>query len=325
MNFAIIGCGLIGKKRASALPPGSKIVGCYDIERKTADKFAQDFNTNSYTTVSDLLHIHNLDAVIIATRHNSLSSLALESLASGLNVFVEKPGAINFLEFKRVAELARSSKLKLHVGYNHRYHPAIAKAFEIISSGKIGSIMFLRGRYGHGGRIGYEKEWRANKSESGGGELIDQGTHLLDLSIGFLGAVQLEYAAIPTYFWKMPVEDNAFIAVKNQQGSIAFLHASCTEWKNMFSLEVYGEAGKLDINGLGNSYGTETLTFHKIPPEMGPPISETWTFAEEDNSWEVELRDFIYDIEHGTNKSDNVSSSLEVLRVIGEIYQGVNK
>ena len=90
MNFAIIGCGLIGKKRASALPLGSKIVGCYDIERKTADKFAQDFNTKSYTTVSDLLHIHNLDAVIIATRHNSLSSLASESLASGLNVFVEK-------------------------------------------------------------------------------------------------------------------------------------------------------------------------------------------------------------------------------------------
>jgi predicted dehydrogenase len=196
---------------------------------------------------------------------------------------------------------------------------------EIVSSGEIGSIMFLRGRYGHGGRIGYEKEWRANKSESGGGELIDQCTHLLDLSIGFLGAVQLEYAAIPTYFWKMPVEDNAFILVKNLRGSIAFLHASCTEWKNMFSFEVYGEGGKLDINGLGNSYGTETLTLHKVPPEMGPPISETWTFTEEDKSWEVELSDFIYDIENGTNRSDNVSSSLEVLRVIGEIYQGVNK
>ena len=274
MNFAIIGCGLIGKKRASALPSGSKIVGCYDIETKTADKFAQDFNTISYATVNDLLHIDSLDSVIIATRHNSLSSLASKSLASGLNVFVEKPGAINFLEFKHVAELARRNKLKLHVGYNHRYHPAITKAFEIVSSGEIGSIMFLRGRYGHGGRIGYEKEWRADKSESGGGELIDQGTHLLDLSIGFLGAVQLEYAAIPTYFWKMPVEDNAFISVKNPQGSIAFLHASCTEWKNMFSLEVYGEGGKLDINGLGNSYGTETLTFHNMKEHLYPPHQE---------------------------------------------------
>ena len=180
--------------------------------------------------------------------------------------------------------------------------------------------MFIRGRYGHGGRIGYDKEWRADKSKSGGGELIDQGTHLLDLSIGFLGELQLEFAAIPTYFWDMLVEDNAFISAKNAHGNRAFLQASCTEWKNMFSLEIYGKTGKLDINGLGRSYGVETLTYHRMLPEMGPPVSESWTFSEPDESWALELTEFFEDIETGSRNSDNVASSLEVLKLISEIY-----
>jgi predicted dehydrogenase len=185
--------------------------------------------------------------------------------------------------------------------------------------------MFLRGRYGHGGRLGYEKEWRADKSKSGGGELIDQGTHLIDLSIGFLGELKLDYAATPNYFWDMAVEDNVFISLKNVEGNIAFLHASCTEWKNMFSLEIYGKTGKIEISGLGRSYGEETLTFHKMLPEMGPPLTETWSFPEPDDSWALEMSEFVNDLQTGTKYSDNLDSSLEVLRVIGEIYSRTNR
>ena len=321
MRFGLIGCGKIGIKRAESMPNGSSLVGCYDSNFQNAKSFASEFNVNAYENLEDLINCKEIEAVIVATTHDKLSELTKISLNASRHVFVEKPGAISYSEFKAVAKIAKEKNLRIHVGYNHRYHPAIIHAFKIVAEGSIGPIMFIRGRYGHGGRVGYEKEWRANKLKSGGGELIDQGTHLLDLAIGLLGPVSLDYSAIPTYFWDMQVEDNAFLSVKNSKGSLAFLHASCTEWKNMFSLEIYGETGKLEINGLGRSYGLETLTLHKMKPEMGPPETETWTYPESDQSWMRELKEFINDIETGSNNSDNVESSLEILRIIEEVYQ----
>ena len=228
LRAAIIGCGLIGRKRAVALPSVVQIIGCFDTVDSVAESFATEFNTKVFESVTGLLNIRELDFVVIATRHDSLSPLAIKALNAGKHVFLEKPGAINHDEFIEVCETSRKNNLRVHVGYNHRYHPAVKKAYELSNGGSIGEIMFLRGRYGHGGRLGYEKEWRADKSKSGGGELIDQGSHLIDLSIGFLGEVQLDYAATPNYFWDVPVEDNAFISLKNNAGNIAFLQASCT-------------------------------------------------------------------------------------------------
>ena len=325
MKGAVIGCGLIGKKRAFALPDYVELVGCFDEVTSVAEAFAKEFKTSNFQSLGDLLEIQELDFVIIATRHDSLHSLATAALNAGKHVFVEKPGAINYSELKKVCELAKKKNLRMHVGYNHRYHPALKKAYELLNDGSIGEVMFLRGRYGHGGRLGYEKEWRADKLKSGGGELIDQGTHLIDLSIGFLGDLKLDYAATPNYFWDMEVEDNVFMSLKNKSGNIAFLQASCTEWKNMFSMEIYGHTGKIEISGLGRSYGLETLTFYKMLPEMGPPITEYWNFPEPDDSWAVEMGEFLDDILTGSNKSGNLDSSLEVLRVIGEIYSRTNR
>jgi predicted dehydrogenase len=325
MKAAVIGCGLIGRKRALAIPDFVELVGCFDEVPSNAESFAAEFNTKVLSSVQEVLEIQDLNFVVIATRHDSLHSLTIQALNTGKHVFIEKPGAINHQEFKNICEVAHENNLKVHVGYNHRYHPALKKAFELFDEGLIGEIMFLRGRYGHGGRLGYEKEWRADKLKSGGGELIDQGTHLIDLSIGFLGKLHLDYAATPNYFWDMAVEDNVFMSLKNEGGRIAFLQASCTEWKNMFSLEIYGKKGKLEISGLGRSYGVETLTFYKMLPEMGPPTSETWSYSEPDNSWKIEMGEFIDDLQTGTSKSDNLESSLEVLRVIGDIYSRTNR
>jgi predicted dehydrogenase len=325
LKAAVIGCGLIGKKRALAFPSNVELVGCFDEATLVAESFAAEFNTRNFASLGELLEVQDLQFVVIATRHDSLHSLAIAALQAGKHVFIEKPGAISQLHFEKVCEVARKGNLRVHVGYNHRHHPAIKKALELSSNGSIGEIMFLRGRYGHGGRLGYEREWRADKSKSGGGELIDQGTHLIDLSIGFLGGLKLDYAATPNYFWDMAVEDNAFMSLKNEAGNIAFLQASCTEWKNMFSLEIYGKTGKIAISGLGRSYGLETLTFHKMLPEMGPPLTETWSFPEPDDSWAIEMGEFINDLETGANKSDNLNSSLEVLRLISEIYSRTNR
>ena len=320
MKVAIVGCGLIGSKRASGLPSDVEIAFCYDANYDVSKQFSEEFSCKSANTIQEIIDQTDIDFVIIATQHDALFPLAFKFIQANVNVFIEKPGALNSRELNEVVKQIRLKNLKGHIGFNHQYHPAILEALRISRSNRFGKVMFLRARYGHGGRIGYEKEWRADKSKSGGGELIDQGTHLLDLSTAFLGELKLDYASTPTYYWSMPVEDNAFVSVKNQNGNIGFLQASCTEWKNMFSLEVYFEKGKLDISGLGRSYGLETLTIHEMLPEMGPPLTEILTFPEPDHSWGKELEVFIDDLRNGTSHSDNLDSSLQVMQLIDEIY-----
>lgn len=320
LNVAFIGCGLIGDKRAKAIEGFVKIMSCYDTNENKSNAFALKFSCDNVGNIGGIVNNKSIDVVFIATTHDSLANLAEMSLKLGKHVFIEKPGAINKFELSRIYLLAKEKNLFVHIGYNHRYHPAVRKAIDIFNSGKIGKLLFLRARYGHGGRIGYEKEWRARKELSGGGELIDQGTHLIDLSMAFLGEITLDYAATPNYFWKMNVEDNAFIVVKNSSGSIGFLHASCTEWKNNFSLEVYGEIGKLEISGLGGSYGIEKLTYFKMLPEMGPPETNFWEFTDDD-SWGLEVQEFVEDIEKRNDQSSNLSSSIKVLELVHEIYE----
>jgi predicted dehydrogenase len=180
--------------------------------------------------------------------------------------------------------------------------------------------MFIRGRYGHGGRIGYDREWRARPEISGGGELMDQGVHLIDLARWFLGEFVTVQGSIATYFWDMPVEDNSFLLLRTGRGQTAFLHASCTEWKNLFSFEIYGRAGKLELDGLGGSYGTERLAFYQMPPEMGPPPTTIWEYPMADNSWEAEFQDFLEDIQLGRPPDPGIEAARAALRVVEAVY-----
>lgn len=181
--------------------------------------------------------------------------------------------------------------------------------------------MFLRGRYGHGGRVGYDKEWRAKPELSGGGELVDQGVHLIDLARWFLGDFKTVQGYAHTYYWQMPVDDNVFLLLKTAKQQVAFLHASWTEWKNIFSIEVYGREGKLHIEGLGGSYGVERLTFYRMLPDMGPPETITWEYPMADDSWSAELSAFIDDIKQGREPSPNLDDAHAVLSIVDTIYK----
>jgi predicted dehydrogenase len=188
-------------------------------------------------------------------------------------------------------------------------------------SGKLGELMFLRARYGHGGRIGYDNEWRAKPELSGGGELIDQGSHLIDLARWFLGDFNQVVGSAHTYYWNMPVDDNAFLILKTPKRQTAFLHASCTEWKNLFSFELYGKKGKLHIEGLGGSYGIERLSFYQMLPEMGPPETTIWEFPRGDDSWKVEFEEFLEDIRLSREPSSNLKDALAVLSIVERVYK----
>ena len=204
---------------------------------------------------------------------------------------------------------AERSGARVRIGFNHRYHRAFRKAREIFDSGALGEMMFVRARYGHGGRLGYDKEWRAMPELSGGGELVDQGMHLIDLSRWFLGDFEKVQGHIATYFWNMPVEDNGFLLLRTAGGQTAFLHASWTEWKNTFSFEISGRAGKLEITGLGGSYGTERLTFYQMSAAMGPPETTTWEYPMADDSWEIEFREFLDDIRLGRQPAAGIADA----------------
>jgi len=262
-----------------------------------------------------------VDIVIVAATNDALVKTSLAAVNAGKHVLVEKPAARNVAELDPLIEAARKNNVQVRVGFNHRYHPALLKARELVDAGELGELMFVRGRYGHGGRKGYDREWRANPSLSGGGELIDQGVHMIDLSRWFLGDFTEIQGFAHTYFWDMPVDDNGFMLLKTDRKQTAFLHVSCSEWKNLFSLEIYGRGAKLHIEGLGGSYGVERLSFYKMLPEMGPPDTTIWEYPRGDNSWAMEFAEFLDDVRLNRMPSANLNDARAALVAVEKIYK----
>ena len=319
-GVAIVGCGLIGRKRAKALGP-ARLIACADSVADRARSLAADFpGVVARAHWKDALRHPGVDLVIVATSNNALAEITLAAVQEGKHVLVEKPAARSTEELRPVIEAARQAGRLVRVGFNHRYHPALHKAHELFESGVLGEMMFVRGRYGHGGRVGYDKEWRADPEISGGGETIDQGVHLIDLARWFLGDFSEVSGFAHTYFWDMPVDDNGFMILKTPQKQVAFLHVSCTEWKNLFSLEIYGKSAKLHIEGLGGSYGVERLAFYKMLPGMGPPETTIWEYTMGDKSWQLEFEEFLEDIRLNRNPSANLEDAIAALEVVEKLY-----
>jgi predicted dehydrogenase len=321
LQFAIVGCGLIGRKRAASLSPGQLNYTC-DVNPTRAAELATVYTgARPITDYEQALADPAVDAMIVSTLNGSLAPIALRAVKAGKHVLVEKPGALNASQLREIAAAAVDSGVKVRIGYNHRFHPALQKARQLADSGVLGPLIFLRGRYGHGGRKGYEKEWRADPKLSGGGELIDQGVHLIDLAAWFLGDFSSIAGHAATYFWDMPVDDNAFLSLRTVDGKTAWLHVSCTEWKNLFSLEIYGRDGKVAIDGLGGSYGHERCTYYKMLPQMGPPETTVWEFPAGDSSWQLELKAFEADIRTNRDPNPGLSDGIRILEAVEEIYR----
>jgi predicted dehydrogenase len=318
-GVAIIGCGLIGQKRAKALA-GAKLVACADVVLDRAKALAKDeaFATDDWR---EAITRDDVEIVVVAVTNNLLADITIGALEAGKHVLVEKPAARTVEEIDRVIEAQKRSGALVRVGFNHRYHPALILAKELKDSGALGEMMFVRGRYGHGGRIGYDREWRANPELAGGGELIDQGVHLIDLARLFLGDFTDVRGYARTFFWDMPVDDNAFMLLGTPAGQSAFLHVSCTEWKNLFSFEIYGRDAKLHIEGLGGSYGLERLAYYRMLPEMGPPETTIWEYPRGDRSWEHEM-ELLLDVGEQQREPDaGLADARAALAIAEAIYR----
>jgi len=319
-RVALIGCGLIGQKRLNHLPPGTVTVAC-DLNLSRAEKLAaQTPNCRATDSVDETVNSPKVDAVMIATLNNALAPIAAKALQAGKHVLLEKPAAIRVAELEELEQLSQKHNRLVRVGYNHRYHAAFLQARELFNSGALGPMMFLRARYGQGGRLGYDREWRADPKLSGGGELIDQGVHLIDLASVFLGEFVTVEGHASTCYWNMPVDDNAFLSLRNAEGKTAWLHVSCTEWKNLFSLEIYGRNAKLHMEGLGGSYGIERLYYYKMLPEMGPPETVIYEYPRPDQSWKLEMLEFFEDIKLNRAPVPGLKEAKAALTIVENIY-----
>ncbi|HEV2330496.1 MAG TPA: Gfo/Idh/MocA family oxidoreductase [Verrucomicrobiae bacterium] len=326
MNYAIIGCGLIGKKRLAALPAGSRLVIACDTDLPRARALVDLAKSGrAVAGFKEAITDPAVDAVIVATINSTLAEISAAAIRVGKHVIVEKPAGISVPEIETLIGLEEKHGVCVRVGFNHRYHPAFLKAREIFESGAMGELMFIRGRYGHGGRAGYDKEWRADPKLAGGGELIDQGIHLIDLAGWFLGEFKNVAGHAETYFWKMPVDDNAFLDLQTAGGQTAWLHVSCTEWKNLFSFEIYGRNTKLHIDGLGGSYGLEKLFHYQMKPEMGIPDTKVYEFSGPDESWRNEMLAFEKDAELKRKPDAGLAQVREALRIVEAIYERTPK
>lgn len=320
LRFAIIGCGLIGRKRANALKGSALLYAC-DLDAARAAELAKSSpDCRPITDYKIALQDPKVDAVIVSTLNASLAPIALDAVRAGKHVLAEKPGALFAAQLEEIQAAAKTSGVRVRLGYNHRYHPALQKARALLDAGALGPLMFLRARYGHGGRKGYDREWRADAKLSGGGELIDQGVHLIDLAGWFLGDFATVEGHAATYFWDMKVDDNAFLSLRTTGGQTAWLHVSCTEWKNLFSLEIYGRDAKLAIDGLGGSYGIERLAYYKMLPQMGPPETTIWEYPGGDDSWRIETETFCEDIRLGREPTPGLREGIATLKTVEAIY-----
>jgi predicted dehydrogenase len=322
MRVGVVGCGLIGRKRAGALGDADELIGVVDALPEPAEALAADFGTRAMSL--DELLSAGPDAVVVATTHDALAPVAVQALQAGAHVLVEKPAGLSVAQVDRIDAAARAAGRRVKVGFNHRFHPGIARAVAEARSGEHGDVMHVRARYGHGGRPGYDREWRADPARSGGGEIVDQGMHLIDLTHWLLGPLPVHDALLRTQFWDTPVDDNA-VLVLGERGSRtapwALLHVTWTEWKNLFSLEIYCRTAKLQVDGLVRSYGPQTLRIYRMGPELGPPDVQELRYPDEDGSWVAEWEHFAGAVAGGSPLLGSLEDARYAWSVVQEAYE----
>ena len=326
IKIGIAGYGKMGKIREHAIQSSSRaeLVSIYDvIPFDHPDK--QIRKCHSY---QELLE-SGVDAIIASTYAKVSSEYVIRALNAGKHVFCEKPPAIVAEEILQVMQAEKASNKILKYGFNHRYHYSVMEAKKLIDAGSLGKLLWMRGIYGKAGSIDFQKNWRNYKQYSGGGILLDQGIHMLDLFRYFTNdEFQCLSSCLTRSYWDIEFEDNAFLTLRSRQNVIATLHSSANQWKHKFLLEMTFEKGHINLDGIlseTRSYSPEILVvgeraLENISFAMGKP-KETITYFESDRSWDIELEEFFKAIRnespiiHGTS-----DDAFEVMKLIDQAY-----
>ena len=246
MRFGLIGLGGIGAVRKLALDasPDCKLSSAYDLDLSQLKNLPGDVHT--FISAEHLIQSDSCDAVIISTPtqfHQELTILALEN---NKHVIVEKPMASTLEGSRMMLETAERTGKILTVGLNHRYFIAIKEVRQAITSGAIGKLQYVKGFTGHTGLSEFKAKWMYDKDIMGGGTLMDNGIHTLDLVCHLMNdKITTVSGMISTEIWQLDrSEDNAFVHLRSESGILGSLHSSWSEWKGYhFYVEAYGDKG----------------------------------------------------------------------------------
>jgi predicted dehydrogenase len=323
MNVGIIGAGLQGRRRAQALTSvgDSRLVMVADLSLDAAAALAAGAGCFATSQWEDVVSCEDVEAVVVCTPPHLHAEIAVAAAIAGKHVLCEKPLARDPEGARAIVRAARQSNVRLGCGFNLRHHPAIRQARRWCDDNAIGEIDWVRARYGIGGRSGYDRDWRARPEISGGGQLMDQGVHLLDLCRWFLGDFAEVRGMTATRFWDIaPLEDNAFALLRTAGGQVATLHASWTQWKPVFSFEVSGHDGYVGVEGLGGAYGVERAILGRR--DFAAPFGEeVIEYRGQDCSWDEEWREFVAAVREGRPPSASGEDGLAALEIAHAVYE----
>lgn len=325
MRVAIIGAGLQARRRGPAVVrAGDEVVTVCAAHDDSAKTLAKQFGCRHDTVWSRTVSSQDVDVVIVCTPPGSHKDIAIAAAKEGKHILCEKPLALTSEEANEMMAAAKTSSVLLKCGFNIRYHPAIAETRRLVDAGALGELFYAKATFGIGARPGYEKEWRTNPAFASGGQFMEQGSHLVDLSRWFLGEFAQATAVTASYFVQAkPFEDNAFVILTTKAGRTALLHASLTQWRNKFSFELVGSQGYAVVTGMGGSYGVETLAVGKNLP--GSPFAEVITeFRGEDRCWDDEWRDFRSHVGNPAQFGYGLDG-LRSLQVVEAVYRAADR
>lgn len=324
IRAGIIGFGKMGRIRYQTILESGRaeVVALADPQLAEAPR-----GVRLYREGPELIAHAELDAVFICTPNHLNQPLTVQALGAGRHVFCEKPPAFTAAGVAEVIDAERQSSRRVMYGFNHRHHESVRRAKKMIDSGVYGRILWMRGRYGKSVDQSFYSSWRAQKALAGGGILIDQGIHMLDLFLMMAGDFDEVSAYVSNLYWKLDVEDNVFAMLRNRDGLVASLHSTMTQWRHLFSLEIFLERGYIVINGLltsSGTYGEEVMTVAK---NRTTAPAATWSDEEQvtyriDRSWRSEIDHFLDALEHGTPMTVGSSTdALKLMRLVDMIYE----
>ena len=324
LKVGIAGYGVVGKRRRFFIDqhPQLKTVAVCDQSFERSDQL--DDGVRCYTNYERLLE-EPLDILFVSLPNYLAPDVTISGLERGMHVFCEKPPGASIADIERVYRMKQNHlKLLLKYGFNHRYHDSVRDALKIANSGELGEIVSLRGVYGKSNLVPFQGSWRSERKFAGGGILLDQGIHMVDLMRLFCGEFCDVKSFVSNQFWKSDVEDNAFALMKDERNRVAMLHSSATQWQHRFSLEISLSEGYLELRGIlsgTKSYGAERLIIgHRNESKNGSNTEKTTNYLE-DNSWRDEINEFAEAIVNGGEiLSGTVEDALATMKLVFKIY-----
>jgi predicted dehydrogenase len=326
LRVGIAGYGIVGKRRRICVDNNSHMQLVAVCDQTFAGNGVFDDGVNFFSDYRNLLSFE-LDVLIVCLTNDVAANVVIAGLERGLHVFCEKPPGRSVDDILRVIDCeSKYPNLKLMYGFNHRYHDSVQDALRIVRSEKLGRIINMRGVYGKSKLITFNQtDWRVKREIAGGGVLLDQGIHMVDLMRLFAGEFQDVYSFISNSHWGYDVEDNAYALMRTKDGVVAMLNSSATQWRHHFNLDISLEKGSLILGGIlssTKSYGAETLTVITVDHDHdnGDP-KEVLTRYNHDPSWEEEINQFcrsiLYDEVIGNGSSED---ALNTMKLVYKIY-----